>query len=84
MKFDENEAKIQLEKGYEDAEKLLNDKDNLERFLQRLEEKLKIVPIVGERLSQLPALVSLLKAYVSGEYKDVPIGTIIAIISALP
>lgn len=81
--IDEQKALEELEKGYEEAEKLLRNEDKLEKFLQRLEKKLKIIPIAGDKLAVVPVMVSLLKNYVKKEYTDIPIGTIIAIISAL-
>lgn len=81
--FDEQKALEELENGYEEAEKLLQDEDKLERFLQRLEKKLKIIPVAGNKLAVAPIMASLVKNYVKKEYTDIPIGTIIAIISAL-
>lgn len=81
--FKNKDAKKELENGYGKAEKLLNDGQKMERFLQRLEKKLKIIPVGGETLSMIPTMVSLLRSYVKKEYNDVPIGSIIAIISAL-
>lgn len=81
--FDEQKALKELEKGYKEAEKLLENEDKLERFLQRLEKKLKIIPIAGDKLAIVPVMASLLKNYAEKEYTDIPIGTIIAIISAL-
>ena len=81
--FDEQKALKELEKGYKEAEKLLENEDKLERFLQRLEKKLKIIPIAGDKLAVVPVMASLLKNYAEKEYTDIPIGTIIAIISAL-
>lgn len=81
--FDEQKALKELEKGYREAEKLLENEDKLERFLQRLEKKLKIIPIAGDKLAVVPVMASLLKNYAEKEYTDIPIGTIIAIISAL-
>lgn len=81
--FDEQKALSQLEKGYDKAEEILNDKDKLEELLQRLEKKLKVVPVIGDKLSEVPAMASLIKSYVKKEYTKVPIGTIVAIISAL-
>ena len=81
--FNEQEAIVELEKGYGEAEKILQDDNKLERFLQRLEKKLKKVPIAGELLSDTIVLYSLIKSYFIKEYTDIPIGTIIAIISAL-
>ena len=81
--FDEQKALKELEKGYKEAEKLLENEDKLERFSQRLEKKLKIIPIAGDKLAVVPVMASLLKNYAEKEYTDIPIGTIIAIISAL-
>ena len=79
----EKEALIELEKGYDEAKEVLNNSDKMERFLQRLERKLKIIPLAGEILAAVPVMASLIKSYVKKEYTDVPIGTIVAVISAL-
>lgn len=81
--IDETKASTLLESNYATATTLLNNVDEIERFLQRLEEKMKIVPVVGEKLAMVPVLASLIKSFVSKEYTDIPIGTIIAIIAAL-
>ena len=79
----DKKAQKQLEKGYEKAQVVLEDKDKLERLLQRTEKKLKMVPVAGSILAMVPTMVSLIRNYVKKEYTDIPIGTIIAIISAL-
>lgn len=80
-------SEIEVQKRFEHskkkAEKLIEDKDKMDVFLERLERKLALVPVVGEVLSELPALVSLVKAYVNKKYTDIPIGSIIAIVGAL-
>lgn len=81
--FDEQKAQGELEKGYEQAKNLLNDQDKIERFLQRLEKKLKVIPIVGNRLANISVMASLLRSFLKKEYTDIPIGSIIAITSAL-
>ena len=81
--IDETKASTLLESNYATATTLLNNVDEMERFLQRLEEKMKIIPVVGEKLAMVPVLASLIKSFVSKEYTDIPIGTIIAIIAAL-
>lgn len=81
--FDNKKAEEVLKKGYKKAEKLLEDEDKVERFLQRLEKKLKKVPVAGEKLAVVPIMVSLVRSYIKKEYTDIPIGTIIAILSAL-
>lgn len=81
--FDEQEAVVALKKGYKEAEEMLKDEDKMERFLQRLEKKLKIIPLVGEKLADVPIMASLVRSYVKKDYTDIPIGSIIAIVSAL-
>lgn len=81
--FTEKDAKETLEKGYKKAEKILNDQNKMNEFLERLEKKLKTIPLVGTTLSIIPTLFHMLKSYVKKEYTNIPAGTIIAIISAL-
>jgi uncharacterized membrane protein YkvA (DUF1232 family) len=81
--FSDEQLNEQISKNSEEAEKLLKDEDRMERFLERLEQKLKKVPVVGKKLSNIPMLVSLVRAYVQKDYQDIPVGSIIAIVSAL-
>jgi len=78
-----DDATKALKSGYDKAEKMLKDDKEIERLLQRLEKKMKVVPMVGNHLATVPLMVSLLRSYVFGDYKDIPIGSIIAIVSAL-
>ena len=59
---DEKLAEEELKKGYSEAEEMLGDNDKLERFLQRLEKKLKSVPVVGDKLADIPIMVSLVRS----------------------
>ncbi len=81
--LDDKKALQELEKGYPKAEKLLEDKEKAEEFLQRLEMKLKKIPKVGETLAIVPIMISLVRSYLNKEYTKIPLGTIIAITSAL-
>lgn len=82
-KMNEEQAKQELEKRYKKAEELLNEPEKLEIFLQKLEKKLKVIPKVGNTLAIVPTMISLIRRYVMKEYTEIPLGTIIAIISAL-
>ena len=81
--FAEKQAHDVLNDNYAASEEILHDEDKLERLFQRLEKKLKIVPVVGSTLAEIPMMASLIKSYVQNEYTDIPIGTIVAVISAL-
>lgn len=65
------------------AEYITKDKDAFEKFLVNIETTLKKIPAVGAILSDIPLLVSLIKSYVSGEYKEVPYNLIVAAIATL-
>lgn len=79
----EEQALKQLESNKEEAEELLKNPKKLEEFLERLEAKLSLIPVAGKYLSDIPMLISLVKAYVEKEYTLIPIGSIIAVIGAL-
>ncbi|MBE5942651.1 MAG: DUF1232 domain-containing protein [Lachnospiraceae bacterium] len=81
--FDEEKAKVELERGYSEAQKLLDNEDKMEKFLQRLEKKLKEIPVAGKKLAEIPIMASLLRSYVKKEYTDFPVGSLLAVISAL-
>lgn len=67
----------------DEAEALLKDKDKLERMLQKLEKKLNTIPLVGTSLSYVPLMISLVRAYIKGEYEEIPVASIISVIVAL-
>ena len=69
----EEEAKKEYEKGFNEAEKLLQNPDKLEAFLQKLEKKLKVIPVVGTTFAIVPAMISLVRSYVKKEYTEVPL-----------
>ena len=81
--INEEQVKEALESGYGKSEALLNNKDELDDFLYRLEQKIKEMPLVGEEFAGIPIMISLIKHYVEGKYTTVPYGTILAIMSAL-
>ena len=64
-----------------EAEKLLNDEDKLEKFLQKLENKLKTVPVAGTSLAYVPVMISLVRAYLKKEYTEPPVVSLVSIIA---
>ena len=68
----------------EEAEKLLNkNRDQLEKFLKDAENLLKKVPGVGNLLGDIPLLVSLVKNYIEGKYREIPQNVIVAVVAAI-
>ena len=82
-KFSQEVLEKEIKRNESKAKKLLEDQDKMERFLQSLENKLKKIPAVGEKLSNVPVMISLVRSYIKKEYVDTPIGSIIAIVGAL-
>lgn len=81
--IDDEKVKKQFEEGKKKAKKLLDDEDKLEKLLQKMEKKLKVLPIVGDTFALVPAMISLVRSYVKKEYTEIPLGSILGIISAL-
>lgn len=81
--IDEKEVNKQFEVGKKKVEKLLKDEDKLEKLLQKMEKKLKVLPIVGGTFALVSAMISLVRSYVKKEYTEIPLGSILGIISAI-
>ena len=81
--LNEEPVKEALESGYAQSEELLNNRDELDDFLYRLEQKIKDMPFVGDKFQVIPVMISLVKNYVQGKYTTVPYGTILGVLSAL-
>lgn len=65
------------------AEYITNNEDAFAAFLKNIEATLKKIPGVGNLLSDIPLLVSLVKSYVDGEYKEIPYNSIVAVVATL-
>ena len=63
-----------------DAYENINNPSGLDRLLLTLEEKLRVVPEVGNTLSGLPVVIAMVKSWIKGEYEVQPkvLATIIA------
>ena len=81
--LNEEQVKAALKSGYAQSEELLNNRDELDDFLYRLEQKIKDMPFVGDKFQIIPVMISLVKNYVQGKYTTVPYGTILGVLSAL-
>ena len=81
--IDQNEVEKVYEKGKKKAEKLLKDEDKVEKLLQKMEKKLKVLPVVGGTFALVPTMISLIRSYIKKEYTEVPLGTILGVLSAI-
>lgn len=83
IKITEKQAKDAYKKGCKEAEELLKDPDKVEKFLQKLEKKFKVIPMLGDTFAIVPAMISLVRSYIKKEYTEIPLGSIVGILSAL-
>jgi len=81
--IDDEKILEELKKRFDHAEKLLSDQDTLEKFLKRVEKKSKSISMAADALAELPIFVSLVRSYVNKEYTKIPLGSVIAVVSAL-
>lgn len=72
-----------FQENYQEAEKMLNHPDKIDRMLKRLEKKLQGLPKLGGALAYIPKMGLLINSYIRGQYSDVPIGTIIGVIGVV-
>ncbi len=72
-----------FQENYQEAEKMLNHPDRIDRMLKRLEKKLKGLPKLGGALAYIPKMGMLINSYIRGQYTDVPIGTIVGVIGVV-
>ena len=83
LTISKEKALATLKNGFAKAEEFLKDDEKIKDLLLRIEEKLKMVPRIGEQLSHIPVFISMIRSYVKKEYTKAPVGTIVAIISAI-
>lgn len=53
------------------AQDMLKDGSKVEAALEALEAKMKEIPTIGEGLSKLPLMISMIRAYITKEYTEV-------------
>ena len=83
---DEKINETLTEKAYdnakEKAEEILKDEEKTENLIEKAVKKLKQNGAL-DGLSSIPYLIEMTKCYIKGEYKEVPIGTIGAVVAAI-
>ena len=72
-----------LEENKEKARAFLDDDEKIEGLLRDFEEKLKLIPKIGNRAADIAVMISMIRAYVKKQYDQVPIGTILLAVAAL-
>ena len=77
------EVKASVKEFQAEAVEYLKDDEKVEGFLQSVEAKLAKIPRVGGALKDVPVMLSLMRAYVMKQYKNLPTSTAVAIMAAL-
>lgn len=82
--FDEKKAEQQLEKAKNKAKELIDDPDKAKEVLKNAIKKADSAKGPLEKIWQdLQLMFGIIKDWFTGEYKEIPIGSIIAILGAL-
>ena len=87
------DAKKEINKRKDEAQKILSDEATTKRFVNDVEKKYddlfknKKTSVLSKKLSEIkeyvPLLISLVNSYLKKEYREIPIGTIIAVVATL-
>lgn len=81
--FDLEQAKTAVEGGLEKAQEILGDPEKMNELLGQLETKVKELPsTLGDTLSQIPLMASMVKSYVTKEYTEVSPKVVASVVSA--
>jgi uncharacterized membrane protein YkvA (DUF1232 family) len=83
-KFNEEKLKEQFDKVKQKAEDIIDDPDQVKKVAESAWEKAKkLKEPLAEVWDQLKVMVQMIRAWISGEYKEVPTTSIIAIVAGL-
>lgn len=72
-----------LNENKEKAKAFLDDDEKMEKLFRDFEDKLKLIPKIGNRASDIAVLLSLIRAYVKKQYTDVSPSTIMLAVAGL-
>lgn len=83
-KFNEEKLKEQFDKVKQKAEDIIDDPDQVKKVAESAWEKAKkLKEPLAEVWDQLKLMVQMIRAWIGGEYKEVPTTSIIAIVAGL-
>lgn len=83
MDISMDKAKALLDRGIAEAQELIKNPDGIDGLLVQLENKLKEVPAIGDTLSDLPAMIGMIKGYITREYSAVSPKVIAVLVGAV-
>lgn len=74
---------FQNEKNKSEAESILKDENKAEMFVRKINKKLQNIPVVGDYFADVPTLCLMVLDYAKGDYKEIPLATMVGIVVAL-
>ena len=77
-----DKAKALLDSGIAEAQELIREPSKVDDVLIQMEDRLKEVPAIGETLSDLPLMISMVKGYITKEYSEVSPKVIATLVAA--
>jgi len=84
MKFDEAKAKVDYEKSKSKAQEYINDPEKTKKLFEEAAKKANRVKGPLDKIwEEIQLMFGIVKDWFSGEYKEVPVGSIIAIIGGI-
>ena len=72
-----------LNENKEKAKAFLDDDEKMEKLFRDFEDKLKLIPKIGNRASDIAVLLSLVRAYIKKQYTDVSPSTVMLAVAGL-
>ena len=84
--FTENELNDALGSHTAEAEELLNDPEKMNSLLDKankLIKKIKKLPVIGELVDDIITMIEMIRDYMKGNYKAIPIKVLISIVAAI-
>ena len=81
--YSERKLKKALSENKEKAKAFLNDDEKMETLFRDFEKKLKLIPKIGKRASDIAVLLSMMRAYIKKQYTEISKATILAAIAGL-
>ena len=82
MELSIDKAKALLDTGIAEAQELIKEPSKVDDVLIQLENKLQEVPAIGDTLSDLPLMISMVKSYITKEYSEVSPKVIATLVGA--
>lgn len=82
-KISAKEAQEALNKASGKAKDVIKDKEKTEGYLAKALSKIGEVSGLDGVVDNLHTIISMIRSYINGEYKEVPIGTIIGLLGAI-